>query len=253
MTTTAELAEKVDKAPAKRTKADQVGDLIQANQKKYEQVLAGTIDSDKFIAVALRELRNKPKLLECSQASLLGALLGAAQLGLEPGGPLGHAHLVPYGKECTLIVDYKGYEQLAYRSGMVASINARVVREGDYFEFEFGTSEHVTHRPKGGHGGDVTHAYCIASLVTGGKVSVVLFKEDIERRRARSKATGKDSPWQTDYDEMARKSAIRAIFRDLPASTETQRALGYDERQFTSPEDADLGDVIDVEGVEVDE
>ena len=244
-----DLKDRVESAPAKRTKEDQVRDLIQASQKKYEQVLAGTINSDKFIAVALRELKNTPKLLDASVPSLLGALLGAAQLGLEPGGPLGHAYLVPYGKEVQLIVSYKGMEQLAYRSGIVASINARVVREGDVFDFEFGSNEFIKHRPKAGVGGEVTHAYCIARLVTGGQVMVVLFREDIDRRRPSSKAKG--GPWDTDYDEMARKSAIRAIFRDLPASTETQRALGYDERPFASPADADLGEVIDVD--EVDE
>jgi len=249
MTTTTDVQKKLDdKTPEK---ADKIRSLLEAHQKQFELALAGTIQSDKFVRVALTEVRRNPKLGEASVPSLLGALLASAQLGLEPGGPLGHAYLVPYGKEVQLIVSYKGMEQLAYRSGIVASINARVVREGDVFDFEFGSNEYVRHIPKAGVGGEVTHAYCIARLVTGGQVMVVLFREDIERRKGRSKATGKESPWSTDYDEMARKSAIRAIFRDLPASTETQRALGYDERQFTSPADADLDvDVIDVEEVE---
>jgi recombination protein RecT len=249
MTTTTDVQKKIeDKAPAK---VDKIRSLLEAHQKQFELALAGTVNTDKFVRVALTEIRRNSKLGEASVPSLLGALLASAQLGLEPGGPLGHAYLVPYGKEVQLIVSYKGMEQLAYRSGIVASINARVVREGDSFDFEFGSNEYIRHIPKAGVGGEVTHAYCIARLVTGGQVMVVLFREDIERRKGRSKATGKGSPWDTDYDEMARKSAIRAIFRDLPASTETQRALGYDERQFTSPEDADLAeDIIDVEEVE---
>jgi len=80
-------------------------------------------------------------------------------------------------------------------------------------------------------------------------VMVVLFREDIDRRMGRSaSAKSGSSPWKTDYDEMARKSAIRALFRDLPASTETQRALGYDERTVDPSE---VTDVIDVEEVEV--
>lgn len=249
MASNQELAQKVASEPQKRDAVETVRALVEANQGKYEQILAGTIDVKKFVGVVYRELKVNPKLAECSQTSLLGALFGAAALGLEPGGPLGHAYLVPFKGEVQLIIGYKGMEQLAYRSGIVSSINARVVREGDVFDFEFGTNEYIRHIPKAGVGGQVTHAYCVASLVTGGKVSVVLFKEDIERRHKRSKAQGDNSPWATDYDEMARKSAIRAIFRDLPASTETQRALGYDERSIT-PDEVEQ-DVIDVDGEEV--
>lgn len=251
MSSNAELAEKVDQAPAEKDRPTRIQELLQANQEKYEQVLAGVVDSKKFLGLVLREVRVNPKLAEASIPSLLGAVLGAAQLGLEPGGTLGHAYLVPYKKEVQLVIGYKGMVQLAMRSGLIASISAQVVREGDVFDFEYGTNFFIRHRPEGGHGGEVTHAYAVARLVTGGDMGVVLFKEDIERRRSRSKATGSNSPWQTDYDEMARKSAIRALFRDLPASTQFQKALGFDERQFQSEEEAELADdVWDVEEVE---
>lgn len=250
MSSNAELAEKVDGKPEPK---DKVRHLLESHQKQFELALANNIDSDKFLRVALTEIRKNKALAEASIPSLLGALMASAQLGLEPGGPLGHAYLIPYKKEVQLVVGYKGMEQLAYRSGLVSSINAHVVREGDEFDFKLGTSAYIDHKPKGGVGRPVTHAYCVARLVTGGEVFVVLFKEDIDRRRAASPSgSSTKSPWSTDYDEMARKSAIRAIFRDLPASTETHRALGYDERTFEKPEDADLGDdVIDVEGDEV--
>lgn len=251
MSSNTELAKKVDQAPAKQTKEDRIRDLLQANLPKYDQVLAGVVDSKKFLGLALREVRATPKLAEASVPSLLGAVLGAAQLGLEIGGSLGHVYLVPFKGEVQLILGYKGMVQLALRSGLIASINAQVVRKGDTFDWEYGTNAFIRHRPEAGVGGEVTHAYAVARLVTGGDVFVVLFKEDIERRKGRSKATGKNSPWQTDYDEMARKSAIRALFRDLPASTHFQQALGYDERTFESPEDADLADdVIDIDEVE---
>lgn len=251
MSTNAELKKKVETAPAKRTRVDQVKDLLNANEAKYEQVLAGVVDSKKFLGMVLREVRLNPRLAEASLPSLMGAVLGAAQLGLEVGSTLDHCYLVPYDGEVQLILGYKGMEQLAYRSGMIADIQAEVVREGDDFDFEKGTNAFLRHRPMAGVGGEVTHAYAVARTVHGGTPFVVLFKEDIERRHDRSKAKSEKAPWQTDYDRMARKSAIRALFNDLPASTHVQQALGYDERTFESEEDADLAeDVWDIEEVE---
>lgn len=239
----------VAKQSADRSK---IRSLIEAHKPQFELALAGSVDGDKFARVALTEILGNKSLMDASVPSLMGALLSSAQLGLEPGGPLGHCYLVPYKGEVQLILGYKGMEQLAYNSGLVSSINARVVRAGDYFEFEFGTNEHVSHRPKAGVGGEVTHAYAIARLVTGGVVSVVLFREDIDRRMASSaSAKSKSSPWKTDYDAMARKSAIRALFNDLPASTVTQRALGYDERVVTPDEVDEMEGIIDVDEVEV--
>lgn len=249
---TAELQKKVE---GKEGPLDHIQKMLNLSEKQFELALANTIDTGKFLRVAFNEIRKSEGLQKVSWPSLAGALMGAASLGLEPGGPLGHTHLVPYKEECTLIVGYKGMEQLFYRSGLGSSLTARVVREGDIFDFEFGSNEYIRHLPKGGVGGEVTHAYAIARLVTGGQVMVVLFREDIERRQGRSAAGGK-GPWATDFDEMARKSAIRALFRDLPASTETNRALGYDEHTGTQiREQVELGEpgegaVIDIEEVE---
>lgn len=249
------LAERLDDQEKESTVEEHIKNLVIKSKPKFEQLLAGNINIDKFLGVALRELRANPKLAQCDVASFMGAVAASAQLGLEPGGPLGHAYLVPYKGKVTLQIGYKGMEQLAYRSGLVSSINAHVVREGDDFAFEYGTNAFIRHVPKAGVGGKVTHAYCVASLVTGGKAMAVLFLGDIERRRDASasyKGNPKNSPWTTDFDEMARKSAIRALFRDLPASTETQRALGYDERVVTPAEVDDEqfdGDVIDVDEI----
>lgn len=247
-----DLAERVESPPAV-TKQDTVRALIDRHKPQFELALAGTIDAAKFARVAETAIRANPKLLDADVRSLLGALHGAAQLGLEPHGPLEHCYLVPYKNEVQLIIGYKGMEQLAYRSGMVSSIVARVVRDGDAFDFSFGTEEYVSHRPRGGVGGEVTHAYAIAKLVTGGTVPVVLFREDIDRSMSRSSsAKSGGSPWKTDYDQMARKTAIRSLFRDLPASTETQRALGFDERtgsEIPEIEDAEIYDIPDEEVV----
>ena len=243
-----DLAERIEAEPVAVQKSDTIRELVNRHKPEFALALADNIDVDKFARIALTAIRNNDKLQEANVSSLMGALMGAAQLGLEPHGPLEHCYLVPYKGEVQLIIGYRGMETLAYRSGIVSSIVARVVREGDHFEFGFGTEEYVSHRPAAGVGGNVTHAYAIAKLVTGGTVPLVMFREDIERARG-SSASGKGNkpsgPWATDYDQMARKTAIRALFKDLPASAETQLARGFDERTGSELEE-EVGLIIDI-------
>lgn len=255
-----ELAERVQQAEKGVSKGELMRRRLSDLEPQLKVALTksdGTpiIDPARFARIALTSIRTTPKLMDCSEISLLGAIVTAAQLGLEPGGPLGHAYLVPYKNECQLIIGYQGMIQLALRSGMVASISGRVVHEGDEFDFEYGTNEFVRHRPKGTGGRAMTHAYARAELVTGGSPFVVMTKEEVDAIRARSPGAKRDeSPWNTDYEAMARKTAVRQLFRWLPASVEFQAALGADQgiaRQIpSSMEDLSDPDVIDVKEAE---
>ncbi|WP_202630600.1 recombinase RecT, partial [Deinococcus alpinitundrae] len=90
--------------------------------------------------LAVTEFRKNPMLKECTPESLLGAVMQAAQVGLEPDA-LGSAYLVPYYnknknvKEVQLQIGYKGLIELVRRSGQVTSIVANEVYENDEFDF----------------------------------------------------------------------------------------------------------------------
>ena len=75
--------------------------------------------------------------------SFIAALMNAAQLGLEPNTPLGQAYLIPYKNkgilECQFQIGYKGMIDLAYRTGQVQMIQAQIVREHDFFEYQYGS------------------------------------------------------------------------------------------------------------------
>ena len=88
-------------------------DVIQAGAKQFATALPKHINSDRFVRIAITTIRQNPKLAQCSQESLLGALMVSAQLGLEPG-TLGQCYLIPFenkklGKvECQFQIGYKG-------------------------------------------------------------------------------------------------------------------------------------------------
>jgi recombination protein RecT len=253
---TTALAAQIEK-PAE---VDKWAPLMKALTPELEKALVGAdgraiIDAGKFARLALTVIRKNPVLQQATVPSLLGAIMTCAQLGLEPSGPLGHAYLVPFKEkgqvEVQLILGYQGMIQLALRSGMVASLSAEVVREKDLFEWEKGTNEFLRHKPQGSEG-EVTHAWALAKLVTGGTPFVVLDRGELNATQARSKA-GDRGPWKTDYDAMARKTAVRRLFRWLPSSVEIRGALGADNGVVRGiPESIeDLDNVIDAEGEDV--
>jgi recombination protein RecT len=190
------------------------------------------LTADRMARIVLTELRRVPKLLDCEPASLMGAVMQCAQIGLEPGNGLGHAYLIPFGREVQLIIGYRGFLDLARRSGQIVSISARAVYAGDRFEYAYGLNEKLVHEPAPNRAKDaeLTFVYAVASLKDGGHQFEVMSRADVEKVRAKSKSGG-SGPWKDHYEEMAKKTAIRRLFKYLPVSVELQRAVMADEYQ----------------------
>lgn len=237
-----------------------VYDLLEQQKGEIARALPQHMTADRFARIVLTECRRTPQLLACTPASLLGAVMLSAQLGLEPG-PLGHCYLIPFRTKGRLevqwILGYRGMIDLARRSGRIESIVAHDVREGDEFDFEFGLDEKLRHRPALADRGDAIAYYALARFTGGGHAFVVLSLDDVNQYRGRSKA--KDSgPWVTDYDAMAKKTCVRRLSPFLPLTVEAAHALSVDEAIRT-----DIGgdvleftpdaEVIDVDGHDVTE
>lgn len=232
--------------------------LVVAQLRSLEPALARAVptgmSSTRFSRVVLTEVRKNPALERCRPSTVLGAVMTAAQLGLE-FGPLGHAYLVPYKDVCTLIVGYRGYIDLARRSGQLRSIVARAVHDRDEFDYAYGTDEHLHHRPALGDRGSVVAYYGVALLQDGGQVIHVMSPADVEAFRKRSKASS-SGPWVTDYDAMACKTVVRRMVPWLPMSVEAAQAIERDEQVISwdgleaSNVDADTGEILDVESSE---
>ena len=110
-------------------------------RQQIEAALPKHMTADRQIRVALTALNKTPKLKQCTSASFVDCLMTCSELGLEPNGR--HAHLIPYGDKCTLIIDYKGLVLLAHQSGVVRDITTNVVYEGDLFDYS--TTDHTPH------------------------------------------------------------------------------------------------------------
>lgn len=243
-----QIANRSKQTPQSQNPANTIAAYLKKMGPQIEKALPKHMDADRMARIALTTIRQTPKLLQCEIPSLLGAVMQAAQLGLEPG-LIGHCYIIPYGREATFIIGYKGMIDLARRSGHIESIYAQVVYENDEFEYEFGLDPKLVHKPSLGVRGAFKAAYGVAKYKDGGFHIEVMGKEDIDKIRKRSKAAN-NGPWVSDYEEMAKKTVIRRMWKYLPISIEIQEQAARDETVKKDIEDEPKSvydDVIDVE------
>lgn len=243
-----------------RSKVADVRGLLERVQPQFGMVLARHITPERFTRVALTTIINKPKLLECTRESLLGALMKCAQLGLEPDGVANKAHILPFWnskarrREATLVPGYKGLMDLAYRSGEVEFITADVVYEADTFDHDLARRELSHKRAETKERGGIRAFYAIAWLKGRDKpVFVVRWLFEIEEHRdkfalARNSSGQIVGPWVTDFEAMAKKTVVLELCRWLPSSTEKAgqlaEAVALDARAS-----AGVGQDLNMEGI----
>lgn len=228
---------------------------------KFKSQLAMTLPKsltpERMSRIVMTELKRTPKLLDCDQVSFFAAVLQCASLGIEPGSTLGLAYLLPYGQKaqngkptCQLILGYRGMIELARRSGQISTIYAYCVHELDRFEYRLGLDPTIDHVPAtGADPGPTIAVYAVAKLKDGGFQFEVMSRAEVEKIRKRSKA-GNSGPWVTDFDEMAKKTVIRRLFKYLPVSIEAAHAAVVDERQEQEGAGMEMSDFLEGEYIE---
>ena len=241
------MGEQTQQLDKRRSPANSLADLLMQQKEQIALAIPKHMTADRMLRVCMTALRTTPKLAECTRESFLGCVMSASQLGLEPNTPLGLSYLIPRKNrkaggvtECTLLIGYQGMLELARRSGQLRRIHAYVVREGDRFEWTLGLDPNIVHTPAGSNEAKpITHAYAVARLQSGDDVFAVLTRGEIEKRRKRgASGQGISTPWDTDYDAMALKSAVRALWAFLPKSSEMAMAVAIEEaheRAFVLP------------------
>jgi phage RecT family recombinase len=173
----------------------------------------------------------QPGLAQCHPISFATALINCCSLGLEPNTSLGEAYLVPFKNkgqyECTLIIGYRGYIELAYRSGQVDWLYATCVYKADHFRYRLGSQPFIDHEPDLAaiDRGPIICAYAMCKMKDCAEpIFRVVGKAELDGARAQSQ-TGRfgRGPWLDHYDEMCCKTAIRRLWKFLPLSSEDQR------------------------------
>lgn len=209
--------------------------LIASRKAAFAGVATRHFDPERLVKLAQAAVAKTPNLAICTAPSVLVTLMRCAELGLEPGSPIGGMHLIPYknkktGKyECQGIIDYRGLIDLVRRSGDVAMLYAEVRYSKDKWERRLGTDPHILHEPAEDEDrGDVVGFYAVAKLRSGEVQMAYMSVKEVQAIRNRSRA-GDSGPWVTDFNEMGKKTVLRRICKQLPMSAEVKRQVADEE------------------------
>ena len=218
--------------------------VLQLYKPMLANVLMGAIPPERMIQISTRIIADNDNLKACSTRSIIGAVLSAALIRLDPTPELGLVSFIPRKGKCCFDIGYQGWVALILRNPMVSHIYAYTVREGDRFEVQLGLQPNIIHVPNLDKPGELKYVYAVAHLSNGQTLFRYLNKAQVEARRDRSEAKdSKFSPWNHPVlvEEMWAKTALKVIRKFIPVDPESKisTALAVDERSI-NPDSIDI-------------
>ena len=209
-------------------------------QKRFSEMLGAR--SNQFITSVLQVANSNKLLQNATPESIYGAALTAASLDLPINQNLGFAYIVPYGKEAQFQIGYKGFIQLAQRSGQFKRIAAAPIHDGQIvsnnpltgYEFDFSV-----------HSDKVVGYAAYFELLNGFTSTFYMSVSDIEKHAKKYSQTYKKGfgNWKDNFDAMAQKTVLKLLLsKYAPLSTEMQKAVEYDQAKVNENGDIDYVD-----------
>ena len=199
---------------------------------KIQEMLGRKPDS--YITSVMQVLASNSMLAGVNADSITGAVFTACAMNLPLNNNLGLAYIVPFKGAAQLQVGYKGYLQLAQRTGQIESINAIAVYDTD-------TEESVLSRltsliPKKVTGNVIGYTARLKT-VTGFVAVVTMTSDELWEHAYKYSQTYKSaqnqgknySVWHQNFDAMAKKTVLKALMKYCPMSVEIQKAMESDQ------------------------
>lgn len=253
-----------------RQQAPALRALLDRHKAEIATALPSHLTAERMIRVVMTAVQRTPALLECSHMSIVGSVIQASQLGLEPDGLLGRGYLIPRRNRRTKLMEanfqpgYLGLIELAQRSGKVSYVAAELVWAGDEFTVSYGLDRNIVHRPalddparlawddgakdlRGLRG-----AYAVVRYRDGTHDFEYMPKARLAAVRGFSQAGDSDfSPWNTQLgiEDMYRKCPIRRLLKRCPLSPEVFRAAQLDELATAGVDIQPAAEVDDAEAM----
>lgn len=244
-------------APKKNPNDFQVKELLQSVsfKKRFEEILDKR--APQFMASIVNLVSSDANLQACQPVSVIQACVMAATMDLPVDKNLGYAWIIPYGNKATFQIGYKGYIQLALRSGQYKAINVISVHEGELIEWNPLTEElKIDFAQKKS---DAVIGYAgYFELLNGFRKAVYWGKEDIVAHRKRFSKTKSGSVWDTNFDAMAKKTVVRNLLSKwgiLSIAMQTAESIETRAEDDTAQEpvlvNPDTGEVIDLDADDI--
>ena len=204
------------------------------NNDSIKKYLEGVLHerAGQFITSLVSLSNITPGLEKCDPKSLLNCGLKATSLNLPLDNNLGFAYAIPYGNQAQFQMGYKGFIQLAQRTGQYKRINVIDVREGELKKWdEFAEDLKIEMLPEKERQKAKVIGYAgMFELANGFKKVKYWPAEKVETHGKRFSKTFKNGPWQTDFEAMAKKTVIKELLSKWgPLSTEISEAVKFDQ------------------------
>lgn len=193
-----------------------------AVKESINKVLGGK-DSQRFITSIVSAVNTNPGLQECNNASILSAAMLGEALKLSPSPQLGHYYMVPYndskrGKVAQFQLGYKGYIQLAIRSGQYKKINVLAIKEGELVRFDPLNEEievNLIADEEAREKAPTIGYYAMFEYTNGFRKAMYWSKSKMEAHALKyspgyAKKKGYTF-WEKDFDQMAYKTMLRQL------------------------------------------
>jgi len=229
-------------------------------KKRFGEVLGKKAPA--FISSILSATNTNPQLKVCEPMSIISSAMVAAALDLPINQSLGFAHLVPYSGKAQFQMGWRGYVQLAQRTGLYKFLNAERVYEGQIKSRDM-LSGKIELNEEGKTSDVVVGYFAHMELLNGFQKTVYISKANAEKhgkRYSQTFSSEKDyvrekSKWTTDFDAMSLKTVVKMLLgKWAPLSTDyqMQKALQLDQAVINedgTPEYVDGKNTIDAETV----
>jgi len=190
--------------------------------------------SDSYITSVMQVIESNNLLVNCTPESITGAVLTSCSMNLPLNNNLGLAYLVPFKGSVQLQVGYKGFIQLAQRTGQIKSINAISVYDTDTEE---SVLKRLTSLIPQKISGQVIGYVARLETITGFQAHVTMTVDELWEHAAKYSQTYKSaqsqnktySVWHQNFDAMSKKTVIKALMKYCPLSVELQKAMESDQ------------------------
>ena len=210
-----------------------------AVMKKLNDVLGSEKKAASFVSSVISVANGNSYLRNCNPMTILGSAMVAATLDLPIVPTLGLAYIVPYKGQCQFQLGYKGLIELAERSGQFKNIIDEVVYDGQLvrknrFTGEYEFDEDARLRDESGKPTEKVIGYMARmDLINGFSKTIFWTKEEVEahaNKFSQAFRAKKGTPWVSDFDAMARKTVLKALFaKYAPKSVAIQNAIKFDQ------------------------
>lgn len=215
-------------------------------KKKFEEMLGKKAQG--FIVSVLQIVNSNNLLMKCDPMSIYNAACLAATLDLPINNSLGFAYIIPFGDKATFQLGYRGYVQLAQRSGQFKTISATPIYEGQLiesnpltgFKFDFSKQDSQTVIGYAGY----------FELINGFQKTLYMPIDKVKAHGSKYSQTFKKGfgLWKDDFDAMATKTVLKLLLSKFaPLSVEMQKAVLADQSTVNNEEATDFTYVDNLE------